>query len=312
MRPLISLIVVFVLLLTIGLLPALSRRAACEEPRLKATANGALKESFVADESNIRKLVELVKRRIAEQAKDFSLRFTVTFADNSYYDTSDSDVIYKEENPRTRPIIALAILATARHSAGIAEGQSLDAEATEPEIFVKLGPETLSYSVKGASRDWVFNTQSDIRDRFSNMLVWRIRYLFTVLFFLVGFLGIFVPGAMWWRNRYDEKQVKSNSGHKRTNLLRYIAGRVRDPDFTGFWAPFYIQSCAVSAVALSFAGNSLDHYLYPDSIFALGEQVRVYENLVALRSRVLWGIGITLVVGVVSSVIANAVSARRT
>src|ERR1700675_2976326 len=50
--------------------------ALAQTPQLKATASDELSGAFVADENNLRKLVELIRKRIGEQASDSKLRFT--------------------------------------------------------------------------------------------------------------------------------------------------------------------------------------------------------------------------------------------
>ena len=45
-----------------------------QTPELKATASDESSRAFVADENNLRKLGELVRRRMAEQGNDFKAR----------------------------------------------------------------------------------------------------------------------------------------------------------------------------------------------------------------------------------------------
>ena len=42
-----------------------------------------------------------------ESSTDFSVKYEVTFSDNSYYETEDFEVVLKEENRPTRRIIAI-------------------------------------------------------------------------------------------------------------------------------------------------------------------------------------------------------------
>jgi len=283
-----------------------------QTPQLKATASDEIHSAFVADENNLRKLVELIRKRMEEQVSNFKLKFTVTFADKSYYDTANPELIYKEENPRTRKIVAFAVMARplVRSPGATTKGDLDPDETAEPEIGLKLESGKLSYLIRGSNRDWVLNTHSDIRERFSNMVVhsWRGKYFLTVIFGVAGGFGTFLPGAVWWRNRYDREQRQSDPDHKRTSLRVYILGGVRDPDFTGIAAFTFLNGTLMAGVVLGFVGNLLDQYLFPDTVFAMGEQLKAYEDVKSLRTTLLWGLGIAFVVGLISSILANRFS----
>src|SRR5207245_118865 len=142
---------------------------AAEEPRLRATAAGAIERPFVVDETGLRKLSEIVRKRMAEQTKNSQFQYTVTFSDLSYYDTPDPEIMYKEENPDARRIVTIAILAKGvvpvRGGSGQQQPDTSDGDSLQ--IAVTLGPDKLIYAVRGPNRDWVFNTKSDIVERFS-------------------------------------------------------------------------------------------------------------------------------------------------
>ena len=259
--------------------------AEAQAPELKATASGTMTNAFIADENNLRKLAELIRKRMAEQAAAFKMKFTVTFSDNSYYDTYNADLIYKEENPRTRRIVALAIVARQRsRTTPGASREDID-DITEPEIQVKLESESLGYSVKGANRDWVLNTQSDIRERFSNMASHYTGGKFVVAFVFgaIGVLGTFVPGAGWWRNRYDRKIREGDANHQRTRLTAYIFGRVKDPDFGGTKAGLYFNSVALAGVVLGIGGYRLGEYLFPGEALRLSRRTVNRNRYMNLR-----------------------------
>jgi hypothetical protein len=312
-----------VFLISIILL-VLTRISSQEQIKLKATAEESLETSFVADEKNLRRLNEVIKKRIAEHLKSFTVKYTVSFSDHSYYETEDFEIIFKEENSKARRIISIEMLASGPPfglafkeylSPGkrLKEGQFREVYDTDPaKINVKLSPGLLSYSIRGANRDWVFITQSDISERFKNISQrkYGVQYIISGLCGLFGFLVILMPFAIRWRNRYDKKMLIENPTHTKTPLSSYIFS-LRDPYLNQSLPAFLGFICIISCVLLGVIGYKFSNYLFPDTVFEIGDQIREFEGLKDLRKTLIWGIGVTVFLGFISGVAANIYSRRR-
>jgi hypothetical protein len=82
-----------------------------EQIKLQAVAAERLEISFRIDEKRLRKLNEVIKKRLGEVGAPFDIDYTVTFSDRSSYETNTAEPILREENAKTRRITALAISA---------------------------------------------------------------------------------------------------------------------------------------------------------------------------------------------------------
>ena len=128
-------------------------------PKLKATAADSVELHFVADEKNLRKLIETVTKRMSEQQQSSILKYVVVFSDQSFYETEDSNIFFSEENPKTRRIISLEINARGDYTGDGKDPSAMlkkllaNLDNDESRIKVKIGPTSLSYEIRGPSRD---------------------------------------------------------------------------------------------------------------------------------------------------------------
>jgi hypothetical protein len=296
-------------------------------PRLKAVAQDTLEVSFAADEKNLRKLNEIVRQRLSQLTGTYRVNYKVIFSDHSYYDVDSIEAVLQEENPSVRGIISIEMFGAGLPAKSIpgndpsnasSSGPPLDlqfyANAEVPTINIVLTPHSLSYSVRGASRDWVLNTQADIIDRF-HIIVVHVDLLRYLISGFCGVAGIIIPTliiAISFRKKYDSVLSAADANHKSTSLYKYVF-LTSDPNMKGLKGTFLLQMVLLSGLALGRAGYLLGNYLLPESVFVIGDQVAEYGRLLSLRGTLLWGVVVTFVLGVATSVIANLyTSSRRT
>jgi hypothetical protein len=233
-------------------------------------------------------------------------------------------MIFKEENSKARRIISIEMLASGPPfglalkellSTGkrVKENQFRETYDSDPaKIYVKLSPGLFSYSIRGANRDWVFITQSDISERFKNITQrkYGVQYIISGLCGLFGVLVILMPFAIHWRDGYDKKILIENPRHAKTPLSSYILS-LRDPYLNQSLPSFLFLICIISCVLLGVIGYKFSNYLFPDTVFEIGDQIREFEGLKDLRKTLIWGIGVTVFLGFISGVAANIYSRRR-
>jgi hypothetical protein len=301
-------------------------------PKLKAVAEDSMDVSYAADEKNLRKLNEIVRQRLSQLMGDSLMTYTVTFSDHSYYQVDSIETVLQEENPSTRGIISIQIFGVGSPTKPVPVpdpskgGRSGQADTTKrspadsqshadeesPTIRLVLASHNLSYSVKGPNRDWVFNTQADIVDRFHIITTHTdfLRYVTAGLFGVAGFVICMMLFAVPFRKKYDSKLRALDANHKGTPLHKYIL-RTNDPDVAGFKSTMALQLSVLSAAALGFGGKLSGDYLWPGSVFEVGDQLAEYNRLLSLRGTLLWGVVVAFVLGIGASVIANLYTSNR-
>ena len=256
------------------------------------------------DERLLRRLNSVIRKRIAEQSSGSTVRYVVRLADHSLYETQDLEEVLHDENLELRKIEAIELNArTPVAPFSVAPGESPEQQTSgvearldemlrgaDPTITVKLCPQDLAYSIKGPSRDWVFNSQSDIIDQLKSLI--RADYYLPDIYPIPGIVFgclVFILVATVTRNRFDREQSKTATPASRTSLRTYI-GRVSDP----FWSPTHriavVMASMVGGGALVSQGYlRLMKHLFPSAIFAIGEQLTYYQELVGIRNAILWG-----------------------
>lgn len=305
-------------LICAGLADDVATSAASAPPTLRAKAAGAVSPPLVIDEKQLRKLVEVVNTRMKQRTDNFRINYTVTTKGEFYYDTQSLDIILGDENSRTRRIIQVQV--EARTVPPVAyegplsldqrkqlEESLLELQATEsPRLTVALAETGGTYSVSGANRDWVLSTQIDLSERLDAMRgqgEW-IRYIVPSLGAVGGFLAMALAFAIPLRYKFDRSRRAEAPNHTGTSLPRYMFIS-RDPTVTPGRSMAIFQLSLVAGVASWLGAKSVTSYLFPLVIFLIGEQIVEFERITALRSYLLTGVIATLIVGFVSSVVAN-------
>ena len=96
---------------------------------------------------------------MSEQQQSSILKYVVVFSDQSFYETEDSNIFFSEENPKTRRIISLEINARGDYTGDRKDPSAMlkkllaNLDNDESRIKVKIGPTSLSYEIRGPSRD---------------------------------------------------------------------------------------------------------------------------------------------------------------
>src|SRR5438309_383044 len=82
-----------------------------KSPKMKAAVSETITRGFIVDEKALRKLNEILKRRLSERAVHYAITYTVRFSNGFYYDTSAIETVLSEENVAPRQILSCDIAA---------------------------------------------------------------------------------------------------------------------------------------------------------------------------------------------------------
>lgn len=292
-------------------------------PELKAVASDVIPGPLIVDEKNLTKLNEIVVNRMGLKSKDFQVRYKVTFVNNFYYETEELPILLGEENTSVRQIQSVELTArvvpNVRYSRPLTPEQRLkleeallDLQSREvAKIEISLSGRGAAYLISGGDRDWVLSAQVDISERLQIIAgSGRIaRLVIAPATAIIALIIVFALLANRFRKAYDNRMRSQDSDHKTTPLYRYIFA-LQDPGLSFAIVPSTIMISIVSASICFVGARWLINYLYPETLFLIGDQIQAFESLKNIRTYILTGIVATFVIGFIANLVANMVTKR--
>jgi hypothetical protein len=130
-----------------------------------------------------------------------------------------------------------------------------------------------------------------------------------ILGIAIGIGGLWFFFAIRWRDRFDKRMRMENPQHATTPVFIYM-NKVSDPVIASK-VPLLAIGCILSGGVGFYYAGLLGDYLFPFAVFAIGDGIRVYQSIENLRSTLIWGLGITFILGVVSGLVANHIYSKR-
>jgi hypothetical protein len=290
---------------------------------LKAVAENLFEKPFVVDEKSLRKINEIVMKRMAERHGQITLKYTVTLSNNSYFQVDNITQVCEYENPNFAKVTGIKIevasypdflrpiLARKPADEGEAEKLLRILDDDVPQVGISLNEKGVAYLIRGPDRDWVLNAQTDIETRLQAICVeyYGLRTVLPSFLFVLTFILFFFVCASFLKRRYLSSATK-NKLTKNMSLFAYIFN-FSDPLLKNWNMAIVFFVVLIPAIGSFKLGRALCSYLVPKSLFVFGEQVSTYNNLVHLREALFWTVGIALGVGIVASLIANTLSKQR-
>ena len=261
-------------------------------------------KGFLLNEERIRKINHIIRERLRAFDDDVVSEYKIYRADSFVYETSDVEDIIGEDNAEWQKVIRITV------SAVYSDEISL-------ELDFDFSGTTLR--IEGSDRDNVYLLFSDLRQYLENEVNTIRRYpqarrfvptlvLLIPLFFFSMFVFNF-----YTLTRSDEDStlsiIESNDIHIKLNFLvessRFSRDSFRNPVL--FLLVGFI-SMALSLIVLLMGPGAIARpyrYLFPANLFLFGKESGRYEQRTALRGKVVWGVGITLLVSIVAGLVVN-------
>jgi hypothetical protein len=254
-------------------------------------------KGFLLDEERLRKLREIIEKRSSPALVSYRV-----FRGDSYsYVTQVIDDVAKEDNEDWKRITRLELLVT--------NGERL----TFQLIFTSKGCEL---RITGSERDEVFLLFTDLRDYIqhevsnvrkgpSNQTVRTISNICMMIFMMVAFWRIAVHG------KHDPAAIKQvvSVSDLRTKLDFLIQDLEKRDE-----PPGMLLSLIAGFSVIVFLGDGiaqLPAYLNPANEFLFGKRKQSFEKRQRLVARVVWGIGVGLIVSIVAGLIVWAMTRDR-
>lgn len=245
--------------------------------KIKAEKSEKYKWAIVVDEKDLKRLDETIKSTLSPQNEEENiiLKYKIKLSDGSKIETTDINEVVNEQNSKAHSIENIDIVANNQNSS--------------KEINVLLGSSyfqisTISYSITGDSRDWVYLTASKIEEIIKNFKQWYSFFL-KLDFGLLVFIAILI--FMGFISIQPKKEIRGN-----ISLIEYLK----------------IIFIIITLLATIYIIYKFVKYLFPLIIFRIGDGIKRHDTIVDLRTKLFWGIFVTLFISIIAGLILITIS----
>ena len=253
-----------------------------------------LEGGFVLDEGRLRKIVDLIEKRIS----GIPVQFKVFRGDSYSYETSAIEDVINEDNEDWRAITKLELL--------IKQGEDFQ--------FKLAFSEGTSLYITGNDRDSVFLLYSDLKEYLNNEVQTRAPLsekgarIISTLFLVIVMSVIMYPMLSSIANKdHDliQAALKSTDVNEKLNFL--INDRKKSFEGTSpYWLIFILL---MPLIATTEVFHKVWNFVFPTNLFLFGEKKKRHEARMGLINKVFWGVGVALIVSIVASVLVWKITA---
>lgn len=279
--------------------------------KLYVESNQSFTFGFVLTEQELRRTIDLCIEQLKKDnsTPTITQKFTIKYSNGAVGDTDSLDLVISEENAGSSRITSLDLefIDNLERKINI-NFSDIDSNVISTENSVK-------YSVKGDSRDWVFVTSSQLEERLKkvsrfslNTSKRRYRLLWTLIFpfsFLILMLVTFFLGS---NSKYKMLQgIKADWIAKKLTdpidaIIRIEETRVSVESFTSMKYTFLILGIITALLLLLY---SYVRMLYPIHNFCWGDYLDTFKRKESTRKTVNTVVIIGLIISIFGGLIAN-------
>lgn len=265
---------------------------------------------FIMDEERLRNIHDIIFNRLGKEGKDnkFKPKYTIYRSDNFVYNTLDIEDILREENSELKKIIRLKITPE----------QNIQTFNFALEFKIKTGfslvgePNT-TLDVEGEDRDLVYLFFSELKKYLTievntkriitiNTLNF-IRYIPMLLLMILPSISILLNGTkndLGLKNALNSQDIPIKLNY----LINQTKGFNAFSSYNMYFLliPFLIILSFSDQFEISM-NKILSQYVFPSNLFLLGKECSRYNKILDLRSKIIWGIMVALIISILGSII---------
>ena len=259
---------------------------------------------FLLNEERIRKINHIIQERLKTFSDERESKYKIYRADSFVYETTNIEDIISEDNAEWQRIIRITV------SAEYSDELSL-------ELDFECDGTTLR--IEGSDRDNVYLLSSDLREYLENEVNTIRRYprarrvipAVMLLIPLILFSAFLFNTYTLSRSGSDDMVniIESEDMNKKLNFLIEKSYPSRDSfSNTMIFLLAAITSMVFSIIVLMMGPDTIAkpyRYLFPTNLFLFGKESRRHEQRIALRGKVVWGVGITLLVSIAAGLVVK-------
>jgi len=264
---------------------------------------------FIMDEERLRNIHNIIFNRLGKEGNCiFKPKYTIYRSDNFVYNTNDIEDILKEENSELKKIIRLKI--TPEQNI-----QTFDfaLEFRTKTGFSIVGEPNTTLNVEGEDRDLVYLFFSELKKyltiEVNTKRIISVNTLSFIRYFPMLLLMILPSISVIFNNAKNDLGLKNALNSQDIPIkLNYLINQTKGFDaFSSYNIYFLIIPFLI---ILSFSDHFeismnkiLSQYLFPSNLFLFGKECSRYNKILDLRSKIIWGIMVALIISILGSII---------
>lgn len=258
-----------------------------------AYANYTFDKGFILNEEKLRKIHDLVSKRIS----DTEVKFTIFREDAYSFETNNIDDIINQD--KWSKIKEISI--------------KLGKDNKNLNLLLDFNESGVNLKIDGESRDIVFILFSDLKDFISKEVCFlkTIKTIESSMLYCVLFLFIF---AIIYYIFFTNSDIPKISNENITNLLesndtnvkinfivkQYIKENNNTKMNIFYWSPVLL------GFVVLFFGDKIAKFftfLYPSNLFLFGKEIDEYKKKIELRKNIFWTVLVALLISIIGSLI---------
>lgn len=279
--------------------------------KLYVESNQSYTFGFILTEQELRRTIDLCIEQLKKEnaTPEIKQQFTIKYANGAVGETDNLELVISEENSGSAKILSLDLEFIDNLGRMITINFSdIDSNVVSTENSVK-------YSAKGDSRDWVFVTSSQIEERLKKFRRFSLNknkktyqflwlFLFPIAFFISTISTIFLG------NNSKEKilqDIKSDWIAKKLTdpidaMIRIAEANASTESLTGMKYTIIISGIILVLLFLVYLYFKM---LFPIHNFCWGDYLETFRRKESARKTVNTVIIIGLIVSIIGGLIAN-------
>ena len=265
------------------------------------------KKGFLLNEERIRKINNILHERLKTFSEEGNPEYKIYREDSFVYETINLDDIIGEDNAGWQKILRITV------SVECSDKLSLELDFDSDGTTLRI---------EGMDRDNVYLLFSDLREYLENEVNTVRRYplarrLFTAILLFIPLIIISAFAFdLYSTPRFDgndvEKILEMEDVYEKLNFLIENHELLRDSSSNSWFVRSLIIAMFLTSLVSVMGPDAIAkpyRYLVPTNLFLFGKEFRRYEQRIALRGKivwgVVWGVGIALLVSIVAGLVVN-------
>lgn len=263
---------------------------------MSAYVEHTFEKGFVLDEVTLRKLNEIISKRLMNISDKLILSYHVFRGDSFSYITENIDEVVKEHNDAWRKITKLVLKTT------------LEEEFNFNLAFSKDGAEL---EITGTDRDEIYLLYSDLREYVNNEIAIRPKFftkaprnitmsiMFLLMIGMVSHMMFNVKKMESVKDPLIDKLLQSQNIHEKLNYILYHKPNTSSLDMFGWMIALLI----LMFFLLTGLFEKACRYMFPTNVFSIGKMKEVYDSQKLRFSNIFWIILVGLIVSIVGGIV---------
>ncbi|MDD5692538.1 MAG: hypothetical protein PHP10_05110 [Candidatus Omnitrophica bacterium] len=248
-----------------------------------AYASYTFDKGYLLDEARLRKVNDIIIKRLREVGLEKKLLLTIFKKDAFYFETGDINDLIQEDNWGSNKIMRLKF------------------NLKEENILFELDfEEQVKLKLEGKSRDFIFLLYSDLKEFIHNEIA-TVRKISIVkqgkdIGFLLAML-VFTIFTFWTTFGNSSKSIIESTDV--INKLNYLITRQDFASGSNRKTLFLLPVALIIAIFVPLLLQKAIDFWSPYNLFLFGKEIDAFEKRQEKKSKIFWGIIVTFIISII-------------